>query len=132
MTNKGFPVCFLFVLKSFSAPETKRLQLFSDNEVIIDFECTTSILKSREYLVNTCKPDEILEISQANGDLIQVVLQGDLNLAKDMKLLENISVVSDYTLNLLSVSQMCETWNTSIIFNKDGVKVTKKKIPLSE
>ena len=75
MTNKGFPVCFLSVLKSFSTPETKRLQLFSDNEAIIDFGCTTSILKSREYLVNTCKPDEILEILQANGDLIQVVLQ---------------------------------------------------------
>ena len=132
MTNKGFPVCFLSVLKSFSAPETKRLQLFSDNEAIIDSGCTTSILKSREYLVNTCKPDEILEISQANGDLIQVVLQGILNLAKDMKLLENISVMPDCTLNLLSVSQMCETWNALIIFNKDGVKVTRKKIPLSE
>ena len=132
MTNKGFPVCFLSVLKSFSAPETKRLQLFSDNEAIIDSGCTTSILKSREYLVNTHKPDKIFEISQANGDLIQVVLQGDLNLAKDMKLLENISVVPDCTLNLLSVSQMCETWNALIIFDKDGVKVTRKKIPLSE
>ena len=49
-----------------------------------------------------------------------------------MKLLENISVVPDCTVNLLSVSQMCETWNTSIIFDKDGVKVTRKKIPLSE
>ena len=39
MTNKGFPVCFLSVLKSFSAPETKRLQLFSDNEAIIDSGC---------------------------------------------------------------------------------------------
>ena len=132
MTNKGFSVCFLSVLKSFSASETKRLQLFSDNEAIIDSGCTTSILKSREYLVNVCKPDEILEILQANGDLIQVVLQGDLNLAKDMKLLENISVVPDCTLNLLSVSQMCETWNASIIFDKNGVKVTRKKIPLSE
>ena len=36
MNNKGFLVYFLFVLKSFSAPETKRLQLFSDNEAIID------------------------------------------------------------------------------------------------
>ena len=55
-----------------------------------------------------------------------------VGLAKDMKLLENISIVPNCTLNLLSVSQMCETWNTSIIFNKDGVKVTRKKIPLSE
>ena len=89
-------MCFLFVLKSFSAPETKKLQFFSNNETIIDSECTTSILKSREYLMNACKLDEIFEILQANGDLIQVVLQGDLNLAKDMKLLENISVVPDY------------------------------------
>ena len=82
MTNKGFPVCFLSVLKSFSAPETKRLQLFSDNEVIIDSGCTTSILKSREYLVNAHKPDKILKISQANGDLIQVVLQDDFKPTK--------------------------------------------------
>ena len=27
---------------------------------------------------------------------------------------------------------MCETWNTLIIFNKNGVKVIKKKIPLSK
>ena len=73
MTNKGFLVCFLSILKSFFTPETKRLQLFSDNEAIIDSECTTSILKSRKYFVNICKPDEILEILQANGDLIQVV-----------------------------------------------------------
>ena len=103
MNNKGFPVCFLSVLKSFSAPKTKRLQLFSNNEVIIDSGCTTSILKLREYLVNTCKPDEILEILQANSDLIQVVLQGDLNLAKDMKLLENISIVPNCTLNCVAM-----------------------------
>ena len=99
----------MFVLKSFSAFETKRLQLFLNNEVIIDSECTISILKSREYLVNACKSDEILKISQINSDLIQVILQSDLNLTKNIKLLENISIVPDYTLNLLSVSQMCET-----------------------
>ena len=132
MNNKGFSVCFLSVLKSFSAPKTKRLQLFSDNEVIIDSGCMTSILKSRKYLVNACKPDKILEILQTNSDLIQVILQGDLNLTKKMKLLENISVILDYILNLLFISQMCETWNTLIIFDKDSVKVIRKKILLSE
>ena len=82
--------------------------------------------------MNTCKLNEILKILQTNGDLIQVVLQSDLNLAKNIKLLENISIVPDCTLNLLSVSQMCETWNALIIFNKDGVKVTRKKISVSE
>ena len=102
-------MCFLSILKSFSAFETKRLQLFLDNEVIIDFKCTTSILKSRKYLVNVCKPNEILEISQDNSDLIQVVLQGNLNLTKNIKLLENIFIMLNCTLNLLSISQMCET-----------------------
>ena len=62
MNNKGFSVCFLSVLKFLFVPETKRLQLFSDNKVIIDSECITSILKSRKYLVNTHKPNEILKI----------------------------------------------------------------------
>ena len=74
MTNKRFPVCFLFVLKSFFAFETIQLQLFSNNEVIIDFRCTTSILKLRKYLVNAYKPNEILKISQTNSNLIQVIL----------------------------------------------------------
>ena len=60
-----------------------------------------------------------------NSELILVTLQGDLRVLKKLPPLKDVSVVPNSEVDLLSVSQMCKTWNSLIIFDKDGLQVTE-------
>ena len=57
---------------------------------------------------------------------------GDLELEKSLPPIENVSVASECSMNLLSILQMCKLWNASIIFDKDSVSVMKKSIDLPQ
>ena len=73
-----------------------------------------------------------ISIKQANGDLIPVTMQGDLAIHLDLPPLQDISIVPNCEMNLLSVAHMCETWDASVVLDSDQIHVTKKKINLSE
>ena len=73
-----------------------------------------------------------ISIKQANGDLIPVTMQGDLAIHPDLPPLQDVSVVPNCEMNLLSVAHMCETWDTSVVLDSDQIRVTKKKINLSD
>ena len=67
-----------------------------------------------------------------NGDLIPITIQGDLTIHPDLLPLQDVSVVPNCEMNLLSVAHMCETWDASVILDSDQIHVTKKKINLSD
>ena len=43
-------------------------------------------------------------------------MQGDLAIHPDLLPLQDVSVVPNCEMNLLSVAHMCETWDASVIF----------------
>ena len=104
----------------------------TNDEFLVDSGCLNTIVISEDRIMNTRKPDPIVAISQANGELIPVSLVGDLELEKSLPPIENVSVAPKCSTNLLSVSQMCKLWNASVIFDKDSVSVMKKSINLPQ
>ena len=104
----------------------------TNDEFLVDSGCLNTIVTSKNRIINTQKPDPIVAILQANGELIPVSLVGDLELKKSLPSIENVSVAPKCSMNLLFVSQMCKLWNASVIFDKDSVSVMKKSIDLPQ
>ena len=77
-------------------------------------------------------PAMTISIKQVNGDLISVTMQGDLAIHPDLLPLQDVSVVPNCEMNLLSVAHMCETWDASVVLDSDQICVMKKKINLSD
>ena len=77
-------------------------------------------------------PAMTISIKQVNGNLIPVTMQEDLAIHLDLSPLQDISVVPNCEMNLLSVAHMCETWDTSVVLDSDQIHVMKKKINLSD
>ena len=128
MLNKGFQI---YTLPQFiDALIVKTKSTNQEDNAIVDSGASNSIMNSENHILNACEPDQITYISQVNGELIPVELKGDLELNVNLPPLEDVSVATKCAMNLLSVSQMCDNWNASMIFDKNGVSVTRKKIDL--
>ena len=131
MHNKNIMVP-VYSFLSFPPSLKNTTSIETDDEFLVDFSCSNTIVTSEDRIMNTQKPDPIVAISQANSELIPVSLVGDLELKKSLPPIENVSVAPECSTNLLSVSQMCKLWNASVIFDKEGVSVTKKSIDLPQ
>ena len=99
---------------------------------LADSACSNTIVNDPNLTTRNIPPAMSLSIKQANGDLIPVTMQGDLAIHPDLLPLQDISVVPNCEMNLLSVAHMCETWDASVVLNSDQICVTKKKINLSD
>ena len=131
MHNKNIIVP-VYSFLSFPPSLKNIVSIKTNDEFLIDSGCSNTIVTSEDRILNIWKPDPIVVISQVNSELIPVSLVGDLELKKSLPPIENVSVAPECSTNLLSISQMCKLWNAFVIFDKDGVSVTKKSIDLPQ
>ena len=99
---------------------------------LADSACSNTIVNDPNLTTRNAPPAMTISIKQVNGDLIPVTMQGDLAIHPDLPPLQDVSVVPNCEMNLLSVAHMCETWDTSVVLDSDQIHVTKKKINLSD
>ena len=98
---------------------------------LADSVCSNTIVNDPNLTTRNTSPAMSISIKQANGNLIPVTMQDDLTIHPDLPPLQDISVVPNCEMNLLSVAHMCETWNAFVVLNFDQICVMKKKINLS-
>ena len=99
---------------------------------LADSACSNTIVNDPNFTTKNTPPAMSISIKQANGDLIPVTMQGDLAIHPDLLPLQDVFVVPNCEMNLLSVAHMCETWDASAVLNFDQIRVMKKKINLSK
>ena len=99
---------------------------------LADSACSNTIVNDSNLTTRNDPPAMTISIKQANGNLIPVTMQGDLAIHPDLLPLQDISVVPNCEMNLLSVAHMCETWDASVVLDSDQIHVMKKKINLSD
>ena len=99
---------------------------------LADSACSNTIVNDPNLTTRNAPPAMTINIKQANGNLIPVTMQGDLAIHPDLPPLQDVSVVPNCEMNLLSVAHMCETWDASVVLDSDQIRVTKKKINLSD
>ena len=97
---------------------------------LADSACSNTIVNDPNLTTRNTPPTMSISIKQVNGDLIPITMQGDLTIHPDLLPLQDVSVVPNCEMNLLSVAHMCETWDAFVVLNSDQICV-KKKINLS-
>ena len=123
---------FAFVFSSQSLIQSAFVAKQSNGATALaDSACSNTIVNDPNLTTRNTLPTMSISIKQANGDLIPVTMQGDLAIHPDLPPLQDVSIVKNCEMNLLSVAHMCETWDASIVLNSDQIRVMKKKINLS-
>ena len=76
---------------------------------LADSACSNTIVNDPNLTTRNTPPTMSISIKQANGDLIPVTMQGDLAIHPDLLSLQDVFVVPNCEMNLLSVAHMYET-----------------------
>ena len=73
---------------------------------LADSACSNTIVNNPNLTTRNTPPAMSISIKQANGDLIPVTMQGDLEIHPNLPPLQDVSVVPKCEMNLLSVAHM--------------------------
>ena len=90
---------------------------------LADSAYSNTIVNDPNLTTRNTSPIMTISIKQVNGNLIPVTMQGNLAIHSDLPLLQNISVVPNCEMNLLSMAHMCETWDTSVVLDSDQIRL---------
>ena len=99
---------------------------------LADSACSNTIVNDPNLTTRNTPPTMSISIKQVNGDLIPVTIQGDLAIHPNLPPLQDIFVVFNCEMNLLSMAHMWETWDASVVLDFDQIHMTRKKINLSD
>ena len=123
---------FAFVFSSQSLTQSAFVAKQSNGATAFaDSACSNTIVNDPNFTTRNTSPAMSISIKQVNGDLIPVTMQGDLAIHSDLPPLQDVSVVPNCEMNLLSMAYMCKTWDAFVVLDSDKIHVMKKKINLS-
>ena len=102
--------------------------------VIFYSGCSPTSVKDKNLLEDPRLMSGNTGITSAGGAILMITVKGDLKIGKSILPIFDINLIPSLGDSLLSVSQLTTQWDTTAIFNKNRVKITKSTfiIPKSE